>query len=134
MRHAPSSARLRSLLVYLAIIVVVFGASLAAGFVFGHEPQRETVSVLVRETPLTPPSGHTVAGVIESIGDGSMVLVGEELSTKVDVPAGVPMDELARLPEGGDPFTPGTAVNLGTADTTTGFIVTGIVAVGGVTP
>ena len=134
MRSALASARLRSLFVYLTILVVVFAGALTIGFVFAHEPQRETVSITVRESPLTPPSGRTVSGVIGTIGDGSLVLVGDEQSTVVEMPAGVPVDELTRLPAGQAPFRAGTVVNLGTADTSTGFIVTGIVAVDGTTP
>jgi hypothetical protein len=133
-RNALTSARLRSLFVYLAIVAVVFVGALTVGFVFAHEPQRETVSITVRETPLTPPSGRTVFGVIGTIADGSLVLVGDEQSTVVEMPAGVPVDELTRLPAGRPPFRAGTIVNLGTADTSTGFIVTGIVAVDGTTP
>ena len=129
-----AAARLRSLLVYLGIIAVVFAGALAASFVFAHEPQRETVSIAIREAPLTPSSTRIVAGVIGSIGDGSIVIVGEEQSTVVDIPAGVPMDELMRVPAEGEPFSPGMAVNVGTADTETGFIMTGIVAVDRATP
>ncbi|MDA0364808.1 MAG: hypothetical protein O3B31_01965 [Chloroflexi bacterium] len=134
MRQALRSTRLRSLLVYLTLIAVVFATALGAGFVFAHEPQRETVTINVRQSPLAPPPSHIVAGVIDEIRDGAIVIVGEEQSTVIDIPAGVAIDELTRVASGGAPFAPGTAVNLGTADTQTGFIVTGIVAVAGATP
>lgn len=133
-RQALTAPRLRSFLVYLALIAVVFIAALSAGFVFAHEPQRDTVAIRLRDTPVTPASGRIVAGVIGEIRDGAIVVVGDDQSTVVDVPAGVALDELTRVAEGSPPFSAGTAVNLGTADTSTGFIVTGIVAVEGATP
>jgi hypothetical protein len=128
-RPLLASARLQSLFVYAGIVAVVFTAALVAGFVFAHEPQRETVSIAVRETPLDPPRSRFVSGVIGSLSDGSIVLVGDEQSTAIELPSAVPMDELTYLPADGAPFEAGTVVNLGTADTETGFIITGIVAV-----
>ena len=108
---------------------MVFAAALVAGFVFAHEPQRETVSITVRETPFEPRRSHAVSGVIGSLRDGSIVLVGDDQSTEIEIPSAAPLDELTYLPADGAPFAVGTVVNLGTADTETGFIITGLVAV-----
>lgn len=129
MRTALTPARLRSLLVYLGIVAVVFASALAASFVFAHEPQRETVSISVRDTLREPPATRVRSGVIAAVADGSLVLAGDDEASEIEIPSGVAIDELVYVGADGAPFEPGAVVNLGTADTQAGFIVTGIVAV-----
>jgi hypothetical protein len=132
-RRRLGSPRLQSSLVYLAILATVFTATLIAGFVFTHEPQRETVSVVVGEVFPDPPTARTIAGVIASIDGGFVALQSGERLEQIDLPPDVPVDDLVRAPAEGAPFAAGTVVNIGTADTNNGFILTGVVAVEGAT-
>jgi hypothetical protein len=119
------SPRLRALITSGVVLAVVFSAGLAGGFVYGHEPQRDVLSIALDRRPL-PTSERVVSGTIVATRDGVVVLSGEGGTVEVALPSGVPIEELRRAEDG---LPSGARVNLGVEQTASGLVLTGIVSI-----
>lgn len=115
------------ILLYAILAAVFVVASGVGGYVYRHEPARDTLLVQIESTPPAAPT--TVSGLISRIEGETYTLVtpaGRELT--LTIPAGTPVENLQRLTEA---MEEGTTVNVGVEDTTYGQVLTGIVAVEG---
>lgn len=114
-------------LLYAALVTVVLAAAGVGGYVYRHDPVRDTLLVEVAATPAPAPT--SISGSISRIEGATYTLVtptGREVT--LTLPAGTPVEALQRLIE---PPEEGTAVNVGVEDTSFGQVLTGIVAVEG---
>jgi len=110
--------RRRAALMTAALLAVTFGAGLVGGYVYSHEPQRDTLLVQV-EAPATAPDGALRGGVAVD------ALTVEVEGAHIALPAGLPLDDLVRV----DTLPDGTVVNVGVDRTEFGQVLTGVVAV-----
>lgn len=121
------SGRAGPLLLPIAAALVLFLASGVIGYVYSHEPARDTLVVAYEGTP--PPSPTYVIGAIATVEGGTLRLdVGAGGQREVVLASGVPVEALERtgaLPEDG------TSVNVGVDDTDFGLVLTGVVTVEG---
>ena len=120
------SARSRSLMVSGALLVLLFVAGVAGGYVYRHEPTRDTLDVVVASGSSTGP--RTVTGTVASVEAGRLTLTTAGGQVNVTLPPGVALDELVRASEG---LANGTRVNVGVQSTQYGLVLTGLVAVEG---
>jgi len=130
-RRPTLSPGVRSALTYAVILAIVFAGSLAAAFVFTHEPKRDTISVGVSSIPAQPRTERIAAGSIVEAREDRLVIRGESGRIEIALPAGLPKDDLQRLAGPAELFATGTRVNVGGEQTQFGLVVTGIVAVDG---
>jgi len=121
--------QLRSFLVYLLALVLVFGGGLAGGFVYQHEPERDALEVRLLTTDDDAEIETIVAGQLIEVGSDFVVIrIGGE-DFRLELAADVALDELTRID---DPSSlQGQTVNVGGQQTVNGLILTGIVAIGG---
>ena len=120
-------SRTRSLLVSSVLLVVLFGAGFAGGYVYSHEPVRSTLDVRIASDSAAP-GVRTLSGTVTSVEGGRLTLTTASGPVSVALPSGAPVDELLRAPEG---LTNGTRVNVGVQSTQYGLILNGLVAVEG---
>jgi hypothetical protein len=96
-----------------------------AGFVYAHEPARDTLAISVDAPP--PSATTTIGGTVDRVESGRIVIMTESGSMDLALPSGVPVEQLESLaPEA---LVPGARVNVGAERTETGTIVSGIVVV-----
>ena len=114
-----TAERRRAALLAAALIGGVFLAGLLAGYVYSHEPRRDTL-VLRVEPPARDPAAPRYRGGVAI--DAQTV---EVESAPVTLPAGLPLEDLERV----DAHASGTPVNVGVDRTEFGQVLTGIVAV-----
>jgi hypothetical protein len=115
------------ILLYATLAAIVLVASGIGGYVYKHDPVRDTLLVEVDATPAPTPS--TVSGSITRIDGATYTLVtpaGREIT--LTLAPGTAVEALERLSEALDE---GTTVNVGVEDTSYGQVLTGIVAVEG---
>ncbi len=120
--------RFRSLVIYLLAIVVIFGGGALAGFVYQHEPERDTLAVELTTNDPDAEIQTIVAGEVIEVGSDFVVIrVGGE-DFRLNIPADASFDQLTRVD---DPSAlEGRTVNVGGQQTVNGLILTGIVAIG----
>jgi len=117
----------RSALVSGALLGALFVIGLAGGYVYQHEPARDSLDVQVSSSGAAP-GVRTVNGTIASIEAGRLTLTTSGGNVVIPLPPGALVDELIRATEG---FAPGTRVNVGVESTQYGLVLTGLVAVEG---
>lgn len=118
--------RLGGPFLYALLALGVFGLAGLIGYVYSHEPPRDTLIVDIQSTPVPPPS--TVSGSVLAV-DGSSVTLATPGGGQVTLalPADFPVEDLARL----DAALPqGATVNVGVDHTQFGQVLTGIVWIG----
>lgn len=121
--------RIRSLLVYLLALVLVFAGGLAGGFVYQHEPERDIRTVELTTDDPAADVQTIVAGELIEVGDDFIVIRIDNQDFRLALPADATFDELTRID---DPTTlEGRTVNVGGQQTVSGLILTGIVAIEG---
>ena len=127
---SPRAHRARRL-VQSAISTAIFAVVAAlvggvAGFVYTHEPARDTLAISVEAPPA--PATTTVGGTIERIESGRIVIGTQSGPIDLALPASVRLEQVVPLTP--DALAPGARVNVGAERTETGTIVSGIVVVG----
>ena len=122
--------QLRSFLIYLLALVLVFGGGLVGGFVYQHEPERDALEVRLLTTDDDTEIETIVAGQLIEVGrDFVVIRIGGE-DFRLELAADAALDQLTRIE---DPSSlQGQTVNVGGQQTVNGLILTGIVAIGGV--
>ena len=123
--------RARSLLVSGMLFSVLFLGGFAGGYVYRHEPARDTLDVrIASDSPGdgAAPGVRTLSGTVTSVEGGRLTLSTASGPVTVPFPAGVAVDELLRAPEG---LASGTRVNVGVQSTQYGLVLTGLVAIEG---
>ncbi|GMU39491.1 MAG: hypothetical protein AMXMBFR23_03570 [Chloroflexota bacterium] len=110
--------RRRAILLAAALFGVVFLAGLAAGYVYSHEPARDTLLLRVEAPEGAADAPRYRAGVAID------ALTVEVEAAPVTLPAGLPLEDLERVEAHAD----GTPVNVGVDRTEFGQVLTGIVA------
>ena len=120
------SPRARSLLMSGALLAVLFAGGFGIGYVYSHQPVRNTLDV--RLTNEGAPADRTLTGTITSVEAGRLVLSTASATVTVALPSNLPVDELLRAPEG---LANGARVNVGVQSTQYGLVLTGVVAVEG---
>lgn len=123
----PRAASLRSALVTGALFGSLFAGGLVGGYVYSHEPIRDELDVVV-STDSAAGGVRTISGTVAGIEGGRLTLTTASGQVVVMLPAGVPVDELLRAPEG---LPGGARVNVGVQSTQYGLVLTGLVAVEG---
>ena len=117
------SRRLRASALPVALFLALFVLAGVIGYVYSHEPARDTLVVDFEGTPL--PAARYVIGAVSSIeGDSVRLNVGGGGSREVAVGA-APIEDLQRLEA---IPADGTRVNVGVDDTAFGQVLTGVVA------
>lgn len=117
--------RVRPLLLPVGFLVALVAATTLLGYVYSHEPARDTLTVAFEGTP--PPQPTYVIGAVATVeGDTVRLDVGAGGSREVSVSADTPVEDLERLDA---PPADGTTVNVGVDDTSFGQVLTGIVAI-----
>lgn len=121
--------RLRSLLVYLLALVLVFAGGVAGGFVYQHEPERDIRTVQLTADDPDADVQTIVAGELIEVGSDFIVIRIDNQDFRLTLPPDATLDELTRID---DPTTlEGRTVNVGGQQTVSGLILTGIVAIEG---
>jgi hypothetical protein len=121
--------RLRSLLVYLLALVLVFAGGVAGGFVYQHEPERDIRTVELTTDDPDADVQTIVAGELIEVGSDFIVIRIDNQDFRLTLPPDASFDELTRID---DPTTlEGRTVNVGGQQTVSGLILTGIVAIEG---
>jgi hypothetical protein len=115
----------RALLFPAAFVLGVFGLTLVVGYVYSHDPSRDTLLVEYQGTPQPQPT--YLLGAVEVIEDGSLTLATASGGHRVVVvPSGTPVEDLDRVDAIPDT---GATVNVGVDDTQFGLVLTGVVAI-----
>lgn len=121
--------RLRSLLVYLLALLLVFAGGVAGGFVYQHEPERDIRTVELTADDPDADVQTIVAGELIEVGSDFIVIRIDNQDFRLTLPPDATLDELTRID---DPTTlEGRTVNVGGQQTVSGLILTGIVAIEG---
>ena len=121
--------RLRSLLVYLLALLLVFAGGVAGGFVYQHEPERDIRTVELTADDPDADVQTIVAGELIEVGSDFIVIRIDNQDFRLTLPPDATLDELTRID---DPTTlEGRTVNVGGQQTVSGLILTGIVAIAG---
>ena len=118
---------LRAGLVIGALLLVLFASGLAAGYVYTHQPVRDTLDVVVSSSSSSG-GPRTVSGTVASVEGSRLTLTTAGGQVTVTLPAAAPLDELVRASEG---LAAGARVNVGVQSTQYGLVLTGLVAVEG---
>ncbi len=117
--------RARALLFPAAFVLGVFALTAIAGYVYSHEPSRDTLLVEYQGTPEPQPTYLT--GAVEAVEGGSLTLaMGSGGHHDVSVPQGTAVEDLERVDAIPDT---GADVNVGVDDTQFGLVLTGVVAI-----
>jgi hypothetical protein len=106
-----------------ALIAALLGG--LAGFVYAHEPTRDTLAIAVEAAP--PQETTTVGGTVERIDAGRIVIGTQSGPVELALPSTLPLEQLEPLAPAA--IVPGARVNVGAERTETGTIVSGIVVV-----
>jgi len=118
-----SRPRLGGPLLYALLALAVFLLAGLGGYVYLHEPPRDTLTVDIQATP-APPS-TTVAGSVVAVDGTSVTLaMPDGRQVTLTLPADLPVEDLARL---GAALPEGATVNVGVDHTRFGQVLTGIV-------
>ncbi len=119
-------ARLTPPLLYAALFLGVLLLSGVGGYVYSHEPQRDTLLLQIERTP--EPAPDAISGSVVAIDGGSLTLAQADGSTvMLALSADVPVEDLARLEAA---IPDGSPVNVGVDNTQFGQVLTGVVWVG----
>lgn len=117
--------RARTLLLPAAFVLGVFGITAVAGYVYSHEPSRDTLLVEYQGTPEPQPT--YLLGAVEVVEGGSLTLATASGGHReVAVPPETPVEDLERVEVIPDA---GATVNVGVDDTEFGLVLTGVVAI-----
>ncbi len=114
-----TAERRRAALLAAALFGGVFLAGLAGGYVYSHEPVRDTLVLRIESPEDAPDAPLYRAGVAID------ALTVEVEAAPVALPAGLPLEDLERV----EAHAAGTPVNVGVDRTEFGQVLTGIVAV-----
>jgi hypothetical protein len=118
---------LRPLLTYLAVVIGVFVAALAIGYVYEHDPERDLVEVVIDRSAIPAGDGEFAAGTVLGV-DGSTAQVTSSAGSfelnlaDLSIEALQPVDDPLTIP-------PGTAVNLGGERAPTEPVISGVVLI-----
>ena len=118
------SPRLRGAAVLSLLLAVGFAAGATAGFVYGHDPRPDDVTVRLTESPPPPLLEGFVAGTVSSAGAEQIVVLTAAGEVTVELPAGTAVEELVPAAV----IAIGTPVNLGGTVGGRGPVLTGVVA------
>lgn len=118
-------ARVRPLLLPLGLAVALFVLTGVMGYVYSHEPARDTLLVEFEGTPAPRPN-YLIGSIAGIEGDTLRLDVGAGGRREVTLPADTPLEDLERLNAA---FEAGAMVNVGVDDTSFGQVLTGIVAI-----
>lgn len=118
--------RWRSVATTAFVLVAVFAASAAAGFLLEHEPAPDERRIFIdREAP--PPGPREFSGgEVTEVGGGRIAIRTPEGIVAFELHPGAATEELRRTTE--PRFATGDAVNLGGEQSEFGLVLTGIVA------
>ena len=117
--------RARALLFPAVFVLGVFALTAVAGYVYSHEPSRDTLLVEYQGTPEPQPT--YLLGAVEVVEDGSLTLATASGGHRdVALPPGTPIEDLERVDAIPDS---GATVNVGVDDTEFGLVLTGVVAI-----
>ena len=117
--------RARTLLSPAAVVIGVFVLTGIAGYVYSHEPSRDTLLVEYQGTPEPQPT--YLLGAVARVEDGSLTLATASGGQRdVVVPPGTAVEDLERVEAIPDT---GATVNVGVDATEFGLVLTGVVAV-----
>ncbi len=118
--------RWRSVATTAFVLVAVFAASAAAGFLLEHEPAPDEQRIFIdREAP--PPGPREFSGgEVTAVGGGRIAIRTPEGVQEFELHSGAFAEELRRVAE--PRFAPGDAVNLGGEQSEFGLVLTGVVA------
>jgi hypothetical protein len=108
------------------LLVLLFVAGLAGGYVYTHEPARDTLEVVIAAG--SGDGTRTINGTVASVEGGRLTLSTAGGQVVVALPAAAPLDELVRTAQG---LPSGARVNVGVQSTQYGLVLTGLVAVEG---
>lgn len=125
-------ARFRPILTYSAVLVVVFAAATAIGYVYAYAPERDLVEVVIdRSSP--PASDAEFASGTVSSQSGDTLTIESALGILEVRLADVILEELRPLT---DPtrIDAGTAVNLGGGRSPVDRIISGVVLIPDASP
>ena len=127
------ASALRPLLAYGAVVIFVFVAAIALGYVYSHDPERDLIEVVIDRSPPPGQDGEFANGTVVDIAGGT-VLVGTELGILEVTLADVTLEELRPL-EDPAAVSQGVAVNLGGERTLSERVISGVVLIApGATP
>ncbi|MQC17952.1 MAG: hypothetical protein DWG80_02620 [Chloroflexi bacterium] len=117
--------RARALLFPAAFVLGVFVLTAVAGYVYSHEPSRDTLLVEYQGTPEPQPT--YLLGAVDVVEGGTITLATASGGHRdVVVPPGTPVEVLERVEASPDD---GATVNVGVDDTEFGLVLTGVVAI-----
>ncbi len=118
-------ARARLLLLPTVLVVVLFGLTTLAGYVYSHEPSRDQLVVEYEGTPAPQPA-YLSGSVVGIDGETLRIAMASGGEREVALSADTPVEVLERsetAPEAG------ARVNVGVDDTDFGLVLTGIVTI-----
>ena len=118
--------RSRSVVTNLVVLLTVFAAGAAVGFVLEHEPAPDDRRITIHSPPQTPPAETFIAGEVTAIDGGRIELRAPGGLTALDIAPDAAFEALRRADA--SRFQPGDAVNVGGEQGDFGLVLTGVVA------
>lgn len=110
----------------MAAILGAFAFGIAGGFVYAHDPQPPEFRTSLSSAP--PPADTAVRGTLSAVAPGYIEVTNADGARRLEFGPAVPVEELIPL-EGGIPDR--APVNVGGNRTESGFVLTGVVVLGG---
>lgn len=118
----------RAALVALAMISTAFAIGAGVGFVYAHDPQPDDVNVRLNSNR-RPADDEVLRGTVLSAGAGTIEIETMLGVKQFRIDPATPVEDLRPLD--GTEITSGDSVNIGGSQTRAGFVLTGVVVVGG---
>ena len=118
-------ARAKTLLLPFALVLALFATSATVGYVYSHEPSRDTLLVEFEGEPAPQPT-YVIGAVAAIEGDTLRLATGAGGEREVALSPDTPVEGLERLEAALDA---GASVNVGVDDTDFGQVLTGIVTI-----
>lgn len=119
-------AKLRPLLIYVGVLIVVLAAAFGLGYVYEHDPERDLVEVVIdRSGPVD--QTEVLSGTVADVRDGSVVISTEFGPFEVLL-ADVTLEELRAL-EAPERIAEGLPLNLGGERTPSERVISGVVLI-----
>jgi hypothetical protein len=122
-RGAPRVIHSTISAVVFALITAVAGGVI--GFVYAHEPARNTLAIGVEAPP--SPAATTVGGTIARIDGDRIVIETQAGPVELALPPGTSLEQLMPFPP--NALAPGARVNIGAERNDTSTLLTGVVVI-----